>query len=69
MNEWKNGEVGYCLRLVRDRGDRNVPRESVAAYLDVQFYDALRDRTAGKPGAVEAVEALDHIAAIWEERK
>ncbi len=41
--EWKDGEAGYCLGLVRSRGNGSVPRGAVESYLKVQVASASRD--------------------------
>jgi hypothetical protein len=41
--EWKDGEVGYCLGLVRSCGNQSVPRRAVESYLKVQVASATRD--------------------------
>jgi len=42
--EWKDGEVGYCLGLVRARGNGSVPRSAVESYLKVQVASATREK-------------------------
>jgi hypothetical protein len=42
--EWKDGEAGYCLGLVRSRGNRSVPRDAVESYLKCQVASATRDK-------------------------
>ena len=36
---WKGGEAGYCLALLVNEGDDNVPRGSVDNYLMAQVSD------------------------------
>lgn len=61
-SEWKDNETGYCADLVRTGGDRNVPRESVASYLALQFHDAVRCN------AVAAQHELARLVNIWADQ-
>lgn len=57
--EWEE-ERAYCSSLVRDNGDRNVPRDSVASYLELQRASALRE------GHEDIAVALGLMLRLWE---
>ena len=40
-------ELGYIAGLLRTEGDGNVPRSSVAGYLETQYNQAARDEEMG----------------------
>jgi hypothetical protein len=40
---WKDGEVGYCERLIESRGNDDVPPEAVRSYLQTQLVSAKGD--------------------------
>lgn len=54
------GEIGYCLELLRTRGNRNVPEASVESYLKTQAINA-RD-TFGTHDQACFEEAADAVS-------
>lgn len=57
--DWKAGEYQYCVDLVRTNGTREVPRESVLSYLEVQIASAERDERE------DVIRALNMLRSRW----
>ena len=56
---WKDAEVDYCRSLISVGGTREVPKRSIANYLQTQIASARRDL---RPG-VSAY--LEQLLAYW----
>ena len=46
LKHWNENEFGYCVRLVRSRGDDNVGRslDNISAYLFLQAHSSRHDK-------------------------
>lgn len=59
IRKWKDGEADYCRSLVMVAPTREVPRGSVASYLEVQISSARRD------GRADVANYLGSLLAYW----
>jgi hypothetical protein len=59
--EWKENEYLYCVTLLRTNGNKNVPREAIRAYFDVQIADAMREQRA------DVAAALCDVLTQWRQ--
>lgn len=57
--DWKDGEYGYCVELVKMGGCASVPASAVASYLHLQCADAARD------GRLDVVQAFNRLIEEW----
>lgn len=60
---WKNGQAGYCARLVATRGNSMVPAPDVAQYLETQLRQAMLQKIPVIPEclklAIAAIKTRD----------